>query len=224
MKKLISLALTLAILASLAISVSAEYPNVVGTHGKNASNANSVNDGVASFPDTDPAVNSTTVTVNATVGEIQSRYAVDIDFADLQVSVSGSDLVWDVNKLEYVASGDPSVPANTTTDVKFTNYSDKSVYVSYDETDADAADHLTVGVTVTEGAAVEGTKYEITRAQAKVGSTPGKATDRIFTLTVAADGDNWNQVAEYYAAWFSAHPGESSTQISSITFVVSMNS
>lgn len=227
MKKLISLALTLAILASLAISVSAAYPdgypNVVGTHGKNASNANSVNDGVASFPDTDPAVKGTTVTVNATVGEIQSRYAVDIDYVDLQVSVSGSDLVWDVNKLEYVASGDPSVPANTTTDVKFTNYSDKSVYVSYDETDADAADHLTVGVTVTEGAAVEGTKYEITRAQAKVGSTPGKATDRIFTLTVAADDSNWNQVAEYYAAWFSAHPGESSTQISSITFVVSMN-
>ena len=50
MKKLISLALTLAILASLAISVSAEYPagypTVVGTHGANASNANSVNDGI----------------------------------------------------------------------------------------------------------------------------------------------------------------------------------
>ena len=122
-----------------------------------------------------------------------------------------------------MASGDPSTPANTTTDVTFTNYSDKSVYVSYNETDADPADHLTVGVTVTEGTAVEGTKYEIARARAKVGSTLGQATERVFTLTVAADGSNWNQVAEYYAAWFSAHPGESSTQISSITFVVSMN-
>lgn len=200
MKKLLSLALILALVATLTTSVFAT--RVVGDP-----------DGVPSFPDTEG--DATTVSVQATVGTIQHRYAVDIEFPGLSVAVSGSTMTWDVNDLKYVTSEGAATPDNTTAKVTFTNRSDLPVYVSYDETDADANDFLSVEIKANGVAASEGVKYEIAKA------TVGTATPYIFDLTVVASDDNWNNVAEYYAEWFSANSDKTQRDITSIVFTVS---
>ena len=98
MKKLISLALTLAILATLAISVSAAPEHVVGSHGVNAggTGSTSYNDGLAlgdgSNNTWDGSSNSAAADVNVyvTTGAYQHRYAVDIEYSNIEFNVSGS--------------------------------------------------------------------------------------------------------------------------------------
>jgi len=188
MKKLISLALTLAILASLAISVSAAYPNVVGTHGANASNANSVNDGVGSF---DPASSEAKVDINVTVGDINHRYAVDVEFTDITLQIGGSNLTWDVNKLEYVTSGASGLEdANSTVTVK--NYSDLPIFVNPKVTDNDNADFISVTTSV--NAITEVAKA--TPASA-IDAGDGAATQLPITISVTAS-TTWADVATYY--------------------------
>ena len=210
MKKFLALALTLTLALALSISAFAEPAELV--LGSKT--------GVASFKDT---VNGdTTVVVSATVGDILNRYAVDLIYTPLSVSVAGSTLTWDVENLEYVSSG-TVVPANTEGTVTFHNRSDLPVYVSYAVTDVDNNDYL--AITVDQPAS----KQPIAKATPKVGATAGTPGELVYTITVdAVDADDttnaaaeWALAAEYYAAWFNKKGGDS-TPIATITFTISM--
>lgn len=204
MKKLISLALTLAILATLAIGVSAAseyptwYPHMVGTHGLTASDKNnSYKDGVELD---DFASNNPTVDVNITVsaGAVQSRYAVDIEYELMDFSITGSNLVWDVNQLKYVpVASDGTAPlSDKTFGVTIKNYSDQPVYLT-----AAVSDTLDDGITVATVASSEDTDTTaIPISKHPIASAVNNNNQpRTFGFGVNVHSGDWVAAANKYA-------------------------
>ena len=180
MKKILSLALTLSMLCCMATTAFAT--NVVGTHGMN----NTVADGVADF---NAASATTKVDIKVTTGDIQNKYAVDVEFEDIVLAVTGSDMTWDVNQLTYVSSGAANMD-NTSATIKVYNYSDLPVYVTPEIINDDPNDGIGIASTV-------GARTMVAKATAKNGDTPGSATVMEMTLNVTSD--DWAAVADYYA-------------------------
>lgn len=132
MKKIVSLALALAMLCCMATTAFAVaetdgHKHIVGSYKTN----NTVADGADGSSFTDPNVE---VSITVTTGSVESRYAVDIDYDTMTLNVSGANLVWDVNKLDYVAKDGSPAATKPAEKVWFgatvTNYSDNAVYVT----------------------------------------------------------------------------------------------
>lgn len=144
MKKVISLALTLAMLCCMATTAfAANNKHIVGEHGKSGTVADGASTANFNNPDVEVAITVTT-------GDVESRYAVDIDYDTMSLNIDGADLVWDVNKLDYVAAD-----GSTTTDepeekewfsATVTNYSDNAVFVTATVTDSYDDDGIDVAI------------------------------------------------------------------------------
>ena len=187
MKKALSLILVLVMLVCMATTAFADYPNVVGTHGKE----NSVDDGVTedSFSASNP---NATISITVNAGEVQHRYAVDVEYTDISLSISGGNLTWDVNKLEYVANDGGTGLEDTKSDVTVTNYSDLPVYITAAIDDKDANDGIDIKT-------CDADKNELTISNTEIAkAVPGQATTFSFVLSVSSS--DWDNVATYYAA------------------------
>ena len=203
MKKLLSLAMTLAMLCCMATTAFAVTDHVVGTYGAHADTEDSLNDGVYPF-----SLNGTDteyeVQIEVSAGRIQHKYAVDVTYTPVNMSITGGQLTWDVNKLEYVSDGNATGLENMENQtITITNYSDLPIYVN-----AEIEDAPNDFIDVTFDAASEIKDDEVEVPKATVGQAQEK--DVIYDIKVAAD-KTWNDVAEYYAAKFNAENTTSAT-------------
>lgn len=195
MKKLISLAMTLAMLCCMATTAFAATDNVVGYYGQNRD----VTDGVNPF-----VVNSGKgnyeLAIKVSTGDLQHRYAVDITYDTMELSITGGNLVWNVYTLEYDADTDKTAFANTAFNVSVTNYSDMPVAFTHAVTD-EIDDGIDVAV-IKDGdlqAYVDGTNDAIDatiRLESATSVTPYQAQTAYFD--VAVKSDDWTEVANYY--------------------------
>lgn len=179
MKKLISLALTLAILASLAISVSAE--RVVGDA-----------DGWTDLEYANNGVLGSQIAITVTANQVESRYAVDVEYTPLSISVQGGALVWNVETLKYDSTGGELGNLNVVdSPINIYNYSDKPVYVTPSVTDNEGAnDSVTITASTT-------TEFEVEKAE--VGDEPVNDRRGKGSFTVSVTSTDWAAVANYYS-------------------------
>ncbi len=209
MKKLLSLALILALVATLTTSVFADTTRVVGKTGETPAYENGVTYG--DFEANVPTVN---VGVYVTSGAYESRYAVDIEYSEIKFDVAASNMVWDVTTMKYVVKNSGSTltkPGDQTITVK--NYSDQSVYMSAAVTPATGLDDSPMKVDV-DCPAVVG------KATAGSGSTNGTVTTEEITISVNLKNstDTWNDVANYFATRLS---GTATLQVATVTITIS---
>lgn len=194
MKKLFALILAVVMICAMSVNVFAETKNVVGTIGGNKG----IDNGVTDITSTDPAVK---VDIQATVGNVENRYAVDIEYETMSFNVSGSNLVWNVNtlKYEFKAGTDTNSAATATNaefDVQVINYSDLPVKLNVNCEDLDGADSIVV-------ACAANGDHELEDA---IGYTPSSVkadnskAQKKFTVTVTST--DWAAAGNYYAAKF----------------------
>ena len=197
MKKILAVVLAVAMLATiLAFSAGAEQE--VG--GK---------DGVTKFDPTTP----TGEDLNVKVTEITHKYAVDLIYSLSDLTIDGS-ITWNVNSMKYEVGGNNL--EDTTRKVKVYNRSDLPVYAYATITNTNDADGITV-------AAVNNSdlnKLTIAKATAGVGAN---GTSTVEELVINLTSDNWNAVAEYYAAQrlASANQATDTFRIATVTVTIS---
>ena len=200
MKKILAIILAVAMLtAMLAVSVSAEQ-EVGGA------------DGVTTFEPTTP----TGEDLNVKVTEITHKYAVDLVYSLSDLTIDGN-ITWNVNTMKYEVGG--NTLENTTRKVKVNNRSDLPVYAYATITNTNDADGITV-------AAVNNSaqnKLTVDKATAGTGGNDGTLT--VGELVIDLTSDNWNAVAEYYAAQrlASANQATDTFRIATITVTISKN-
>lgn len=200
MKKILAIILAVAMLtAMLAVSVSAEQ-EVGGA------------DGVTTFEPTTP----TGEDLNVKVTEITHKYAVDLVYSLSDLTIDGN-ITWNVNTMNYEVGG--NTLENTTRKVKVNNRSDLPVYAYATITNTNDADGITV-------AAVNNSaqnKLTVDKATAGTGGNDGTLT--VGELVINLTSDNWNAVAEYYAAQrlASANQATDTFRIATITVTISKN-
>ena len=200
MKKILAIILAVAMLtAMLAVSVSAEQ-EVGGA------------DGVTTFDPTTP----TGEDLNVKVTEITHKYAVDLIYSLSDLTIDGN-ITWNVNTMKYEVGG--NTLENTTRKVKVNNRSDLPVYAYATITNTNDADGITV-------AAVNNSaqnKLTVDKATAGTGGNDGTLT--VGELVINLTSDNWNAVAEYYAAQrlASANQATDTFRIATITVTISKN-
>ena len=200
MKKILAFILAVAMLtAMLAVSVSAEQ-EVGGA------------DGVTTFEPTTP----TGEDLNVKVTEITHKYAVDLVYSLSDLTIDGN-ITWNVNTMKYEVGG--NTLENTTRKVKVNNRSDLPVYAYATITNTNDADGITV-------AAVNNSaqnKLTVDKATAGTGGNDGTLT--VGELVINLTSDNWNAVAEYYAAQrlASANQATDTFRIATITVTISKN-
>lgn len=214
MKKLISYALTLSMLACMATTAFAVTDHVVGSYKGPDSPSASLDDGVYPFNKND-ADTEYEVTIEVSAGHIQHRYAVDVTYEPVEMSITGGELTWDVNNLEYVSSDDIAGLGDMTENkITITNYSDLSVWVDPDIDDKDENDFISV--TFNDGTEIDDNKTEIPKATTADGA---QEKDIIYDIKVE-EGHTWSEVAEYYAAQFNA-TGKNSATAATLTVKIS---
>ena len=208
MKKLFALVLAVVMICAMSTSVfAASTKHIVGTYGDNDTVADGVKEDA--FAATDPNV---VVSITATAGGIEHRYAVDIEYDDMTMSVSGSKLIWNVNTLEYEAEDSNDVAQNTTFNAKVINYSDLPVTLTVTVSDSDNNDGVTVGAYEKDSdTALSTDPIAIDDA------TSGTATECPFDIQVTS-GD-WEDVANYYASQFTSN-GTTSATMATLTITV----
>ena len=200
MKKILAIILAVAMLtAMLAVSVSAEQ-EVGGA------------DGVTTFEPTTP----TGEDLNVKVTEITHKYAVDLVYSLSDLTIDGN-ITWNVNTMKYEVGG--NTLENTTRKVKVNNRSDLPVYAYATITNTNDADGISV-------AAVNNSaqnKLTVDKATAGTGGNDGTLT--VGELVINLTSDNWNAVAEYYAAQrlASANQATDTFRIATITVTISKN-
>ncbi len=200
MKKILAIILAVAMLtAMLAVSVSAEQ-EVGGA------------DGVTTFEPTTP----TGEDLNVKVTEITHKYAVGLVYSLSDLTIDGN-ITWNVNTMKYEVGG--NTLENTTRKVKVNNRSDLPVYAYATITNTNDADGITV-------AAVNNSaqnKLTVDKATAGTGGNDGTLT--VGELVINLTSDNWNAVAEYYAAQrlASANQATDTFRIATITVTISKN-
>ena len=200
MKKILAIILAVAMLtAMLAVSVSAEQ-EVGGA------------DGVTTFDPTTP----TGEDLNVKVTEITHKYAVDLIYSLSDLTIDGA-ITWNVNTMKYEVGG--NTLENTTRKVKVNNRSDLPVYAYATITNTNAADGITVAAVNKDAM----TKLTVAKATAGSGSQNGTST--VGELVINLTSDNWNAVAEYYAAQRLASPNQATDtfRIATITVTISKN-
>ena len=176
MKKLISLVLSLALVAcmfGMSAMAADDLRQPVGKHN----GGNGVNDGAENFTS-----ESATADVNLKLAAAKSRYAVDIVFkGTYTIEVDG--LTWDVNQLTYVTNG-TTITENPEFTFEVTNYSDKAVEV------ATSAGEFAAGVSATFGTVTPG----------ETGDTTNVAADnKSCTIVGNAGGNNVANKATFSA-------------------------
>ena len=220
MKKLISIILSLALVACMfgMSAMAAETGTVtngkgqIGSYKGNAGDA-TINDGVEENAFDLTAFNKD---VNLTLGDAKSRYAVDIVFnGTYEIEIDG--LTWDVNKLTYVTTG--TTVADQTYTFEVTNYSDKSVNVTT------AASDVVSGVTATFGTITSGETGDTTNVAGDnksctiVGNAGGNyvANKATFSATLVPNS-SW---AETINALVGNNPAATSFKLATFTVTVS---
>ncbi len=200
MKKILAIILAVTMLtAMLAFSVSA-VQEVGGA------------DGVPTFDPTTP----TGEDLNVKVTEITHKYAVDLVYSLSDLIIDGA-ITWNVNTMKYEVGG--NTLQNTSRIVTVNNRSDLPVYAYATITNTNDADGITV-------AAVNGSaENKLTVARATAGSGGQDGTSTAEELVINLTSDNWNAVAEYYAAQRLASPNQETAtfRIATITVTISKN-
>ena len=200
MKKILAIILAVAMLtAMLAVSVSAEQ-EVGGA------------DGVTTFEPTTP----TGEDLNVKVTEITHKYAVDLVYSLSDLTIDGN-ITWNVNTMKYEVGG--NTLENTTRKVKVNNRSDLPVYAYATITNTNDADGITVA------AVNNSAQNKLTVAKATAGSGVQNGTSTVGELVINLTSDNWNAVAEYYAAQRLASQNQETDtfRIATVTVTISKN-
>ena len=200
MKKILAIILAVAMLtAMLAVSVSAEQ-EVGGA------------DGVTTFEPTTP----TGEDLNVKVTEITHKYAVDLVYSLSDLTIDGN-ITWNVNTMKYEVGG--NTLENTTRKVKVNNRSDLPVYAYATITNTNDADGITVA------AVNNSAQNKLTVDEATAGTGGNDGTLTVGELVINLTSDNWNAVAEYYAAQrlASANQATDTFRIATITVTISKN-
>lgn len=198
MKKLLAVLLTLTMLVTLpAFGASAEK-EVGGDNG------------VTTFDPTTP----TGEDLNVKVTEITHKYAVDLVYSLQDLVIDGA-ITWNVNTMKYEVGG--NTLEDTTRKVKVYNRSDLPVYAYATFTNINAAD----GITVT--AEKDSATNKLTIAKATAGAGENNGTSTVEELVINLTSDNWNAVAEYYAAQrlASANQATDTFRIATVTVTIS---
>lgn len=197
MKKLLAVLLTLTMLVTLpAFGASAE---------KEVGGA----DGVTTFDPTTP----TGEDLNVKVTEITHKYAVDLVYSLQDLTIDGN-ITWNVNSMKYEVGG--NTLEDTTRKVKVYNRSDLPVYAYATITNTNAADGITVAPVNKDAT----TKLTVAKATAGVGTANGEST--VGELVINLTSDNWNAVAEYYAAQRLASAGQATDTFRIATVTVTI--
>ena len=198
MKKILAVVLAVAMLATI-LAVSAGAEQEVG--GAN---------GVTTFDPTTP----TGEDLNVKVTEITHKYAVDLIYSLSDLTIDGS-ITWNVNKMKYEVGG--NTLEDTSRKVKVNNRSDLPVYAYATITNTNDADGITVAAVNKDAA----TKLTVAKATAGTGTNNGEST--VGELVINLTSDNWNAVAEYYAAQrlTSANQATDTFRIATVTVTIS---
>ena len=175
MKKILAVVLAVAMLATI-LAVSAGAEQEVGGA-----------DGVTTFEPTTP----TGEDLNVKVTEITHKYAVDLIYSLSDLTIDGA-ITWNVNTMKYEVGG--NTLENTERKVKVNNRSDLPVYAYATITNTNDADGITVA------AVNNSAQNKLTVAKATAGSGSQNGTSTVKELVINLTSDNWNAVAEYYAA------------------------
>lgn len=198
MKKILAVVLAVAMLATiLAFSAGAEQ-EVGGA------------DGVTTFDPTTP----TGEDLHVKVTEITHKYAVDLIYSLSDLTIDGA-ITWNVNTMKYEVGG--NTLENTTRKVKVNNRSDLPVYAYATISNTNDADGITVAAVNKDAT----TKLTVAKAKAGVGEAKGEST--VGELVINLTSDNWNAVAEYYAAQrlASANQATDTFRIATVTVTIS---
>ena len=202
MKKLLAVLLTLTMLVTLP------------AFGASADTVNGSTTGV--LPENFTTEDVGGENLNVKVTQITHKYAVDIVFS-LGDLVIGGNITWNVEKLKYEV--DDYTLENTTRKVTVNNRSDLPVYAFAKVTDTVAGD----GISVTAVNDSATNKLTIAKATAGAGVNNGKST--AGELVINLTSDNWNTVAEYYAAkrLASTNQATDTFTIATVTVTISKN-
>ena len=177
MKKLLAVLLTLTMLVTLS------------AFGASADNVNGSTTGV--LPDDFTTENVGGEDLNVKVTQVTHKYAVDIVFSLSDLEIGGT-ITWNVKDLKYdVVGGLTGVQKRHIT---VSNRSDLPVYAYATISNTDNAD----GITITAEKDSGNNKLTIAKANAGVGGANG--TNTTGDLAINLTSDDWNAVAEYYAA------------------------
>ena len=233
MKKALSLILAIMMVFALSTTTFAaggQYGNldhVVGTHGQRVDTPYSYQDGEETMDDVTP---NTNIVIKATANNIQSRYAVDIDYQTMSLDISGTSMEWDVNELKYVPVGDgSSLASDQSFMVIVTNYSDKPVYltaviaektVTLNGQERSAkADEMTLTYTpVTDGGQVNGYTYKATIEKNLAGAQTAQYHE--FKLDVKGNG-KWQEITDFYMNVMNPITADASVDIATLTVTIS---
>ena len=197
MKRILAIIISVAMIATmLAVSVSAEK-EVGGDNG------------VLTFDPTTPPGED----LNVKVKDITHKYAVDLVYSLQDLVIDGA-ITWNVNTMKYEVGG--NTLQNTTRKVKVYNRSDLPVYAYATITNTNDAD----GITVT--AEKDSATNKLTIAKATAGAGGANGTSTVEELVINLTSDNWNAVAEYYAAQrlASANQATDTFRIATVTVTI----
>lgn len=169
-----------------------------------------------------PNVDGYEISIMATAGSVEHRYAVDITYDELSFSVSTSSMVWDVNTLEYVVKDGGQSLANETFNVAITNYSDLPVYATVVVTDTmkdENEDGADVAAYVDgEDTLLSVNKHEIEDAFNLAG------TENVFNFDIKITSDDWGAVSSYYMAKFLEQGNNNPFVMGTMSITLSKNS
>ena len=198
MKKILAVVLAVAMFATI-LAVSAGAEQEVGGA-----------DGVTTFGPTTP----TGEDLNVRVTKITHKYAVDLVYSLSDLTIDGN-ITWNVNTMKYEVGG--NTLEDTTRKVKVNNRSDLPVYAYATISNTNDADGITVA------AVNKDATTKLTVAKATAGSGVQNGTLTVGELVINLTSDNWNAVAEYYAAQrlASANQATDTFRIATVTVTIS---
>lgn len=198
MKKILAVVLAVAMFATI-LAVSAGAEQEVGGA-----------DGVTTFEPTTP----TGEDLNVKVTEITHKYAVDLIYSLSDLTIDGA-ITWNVNTMKYEVGG--NTLENTERKVKVNNRSDLPVYAYATITNTNDADGITVA------AVNNSAQNKLTVAKATAGTGGNDGTSTVEELVINLTSNNWNAVAEYYAAQrlASANQATDTFRIATVTVTIS---
>ena len=202
MKKILAVVLAVAMFATI-LAFSAGAESVIGS-----------STGV--LPDNFTTENAPGQDLNVTVTEITHKYAVDLVYSLSDLTIDGN-ITWNVNTMKYEVGGNTLKDTKRT--VRVNNRSDLPVYAYATISNTNDADGITVAAVNKDAA----TKLTVAKATAGTGGNDGTST--VGELVINLTSDNWNAVAEYYAAarLASANQATDTFRIATVTVTISKN-
>ena len=212
MKKLFALVLAVVMICAMSTSVFAVHENVVGDRPEAGNGTYEDGDTDNEFAADNPDIQ---VNITATAGNVEHRYAVDIEYDTMSFSVSGSNLVWNVNTLQYeTAQGSTSV-SDAEFNVQVINYSDLAVNLTVECTDTNANDYIAVACTQANGTVKieDAIGYDAETVKADT-------SDAQKSFKVEVTSNDWVAAGNYYAEQFATNPGQTSLIVGTLTLTI----